>query len=827
MQAVKITHPSGGGDFEGNQTDNTLRPASDYFSFNTTKQVSLSVDYGKRGSRATAEVYIKNPAYTGEDGQTYFKGRPVFKAHCDENGRFEGKINLPTYVDKVYIYTMRMGVPQLVGANVENSAVALNATTTNSTTVDASNGGYGYDPEEAAANTVFKEPIAKSTVKEKDKDTGLEVEKTYNIWQAPTMNDTKNVYSIVNWAGQRFGRIIPTHYWDTKGNRYDIEDKTPTYNNQGLIEDLTENDGQTDDPDILNGYDIDVIQHFLWDGNKTKPSGLNNTKYQPENTRDINTVIPTFYLKNGKQEPIKHAQVWLRFLGEGAWFCDGIGYYYYKTNDPPREAKKDQVKTYYIAIPNTSSTAPFIPGSEMLGRTVPFLTWTQTWENVQVPGSESETKTETRSTDEFELGGYFNIDNKDYNYTFNPKYVPFDTNQRIQLLFHDPVTNEVSKYFPAGYTIGFFVVYSPNNKGGDFINPDNKTMRINTSDLLHSDKILNGGKKRYIALNYKNFAIYGVEDGADNSYEDILFAIETDPVGLVVNRNRTTIEDENHEAVDEYKTYAYEDIWPDGGDYDINDVVIEHYHKMTYTRNGGIVTKIEDEFIAVQPSNAATYRDAFAIQIPKNHEGEMKLYKEDESGRTELNINDYLEEDENGRKSVIIFNNIMQEQYDKRILVRDLRNSSELKYDNTKLEEEIDKNSNELRNVLNPFIISQYDDNQRGQKGRTEIHLPKHSPTSFANSADIGKGDDAYYTDKNGKYPFAISLPVPVVSGDESEDRFIVIEENEGKRISEVYPDFTKWVKAAKIEDKTEREAQLQRYGDWYLRYGKSIDPTP
>ena len=73
--------PFWGGDFEGDQTDNTLRPASDYFSFNTTKQVSLSVDYGTRGSQALIEVYTENPAYIGEDGNTYFHDDAVFKAY--------------------------------------------------------------------------------------------------------------------------------------------------------------------------------------------------------------------------------------------------------------------------------------------------------------------------------------------------------------------------------------------------------------------------------------------------------------------------------------------------------------------------------------------------------------------------------------------------------------------------------------------------------------------------------------------------------------------------------------------------------------------------
>ena len=53
----------------------------------------------------------------------------------------------------------------------------------------------------------------------------------------------------------------------------------------------------------------------------------------------------------------------------------------------------------------------------------------------------------------------------------------------------------------------------------------------------------------------------------------------------------------------------------------------------------------------------------------------------------------------------------------------------------------------------NPFIVPQY---AAGEKGRVEIHLPKYLTTSWA-SEESG-GENAYYVNADGKYPFAIDL---------------------------------------------------------------------
>lgn len=81
-----------------------------------------------------------------------------------------------------------------------------------------------------------------------------------------------------------------------------------------------------------------------------------------------------------------------------------------------------------------------------------------------------------------------------------------------------------------------------------------------------------------------------------------------------------------HATTTNHRTYAFEDIWPDGGDYDMNDVVIDHHHRMTIKRDGDgniyndWITRIEDDFYAIQPEGSADYQDAFGVEIPKTDE---------------------------------------------------------------------------------------------------------------------------------------------------------------------------------------------------------------
>ncbi|MCH5327141.1 MAG: LruC domain-containing protein [Duncaniella sp.] len=746
-----------------------LKPAKDYFSFNTVDEVLIDIDYGKSACRALIAISVDDPSYTGPDGETlYDDEKAVFKVFLDENGRFNGRVAIPTYSNNIYIHATRPGLSPIVITPIKNREAtayvadyAANDADDNGGDSGSLSGVYppGYSPEAQAED----ERLGRFAV--------FADNNGYKIWEAPRNNwgnsDSK-LYTIMNWTGQRFARVVETDYTKNFENQY--------FNNQGLIDDLS---GLEHDKDDLDLGDIDVIQRFLWAGNSTKPDpAVDNSKYQTT-TSGINTVIPYEYVNDeGVTMTVTGAHVWIRFLAEGARYMNSVGYYYYPTDNPPEDVS--QIRRF-IAIPNASLLGSGKEGQPFRGVDVPDVG--------------------------FSDAGYCGYDRK---------FIPFAINQRVKLLYYDEATGEISDLFPPGYTIGYFispkegrdknVVSRDNNYPTS--NPLNTTMTIESgfkySNTAFNPTTDNDKRHRFIALNYKDYLIYGLEDsspgnGGDYSYDDIIFAIETDPEGIANNEDYYTINDDGNGAMSEYRTYAFEDIWPDGGDYDLNDVVVDHHRRITFTPEN-YVTAIADTFRIMQPDNAATYRDAFAINLPNTSYNSIKLFVDD--SQTDVFQSHY----EEGTNSLIFSRNTMADVNRKFIMLRTF-DDKVLKLTEAVLDQK--DADGVVRNILNPFIVSQYKD---GDQKRIEIHLPKHEATPYADGDLIGTKDDAFYVNKDGLHPFALSIPRGIRSG--PKPHYILKRAEEGFKYGEViYPDFYKWV-----VDKN------NNYSDWYLYYRTSKD---
>lgn len=605
--------------------------------------------------------------------------------------------------------------------------------------------------------------------------------------------------------------------------RYELDEGSvgATYNNQNLIEDLSEVQGG--DGEAFGRIDIDVIQYFLWGRQNSKPTNLDNSHYLDSKmtTEVINTVIPKTYIDNdGKHKDVEGAEIWLTLLGEGARYMNAVGYYYYPTGNPPETVEDLKNLDMYIAIPNASIPA----NGYNLARVKPFRT-----------NATTNSFPDDGGTDE----GY---------YGYHPKFVPFGANQEIQLLYHDKKTGKVSKKFPPGLTIGYFTtaVNAVDAKTCEV----NSTYKINanTNDFVYSNLELNNTrnsktqKQRILALNYNDVVVYGVEDSndADASLEDVLFTIRTNPEGIAANPDRFTINRTMEVAKVNHRTYAFEDIWPDGGDYDMNDVVIDHNHKMFINRGTGDidddnVTRIEDVFEIAQPDNAADYHDAFGFQIPKTRVDGEKYYVywgkvrmgpvaetwtdpisgeiielgpkgtlatkhlitvgNDGNYSTDIFLSsitpgEYIEIDDDTHITFILFPDVRDPYNNIVTVVREVEGlSPRLKVGETKLEVN-------GKNVLNPFIVSQSDINIG--PGRVEIHLPGHDPTGRADKrqflADGTPDPKAYYRSTDTEYPFAISISNSVITNEWG--NHFTEPEGEGVKISEAYPDYSPWVKS-------------------------------
>ena len=355
----------------------------------------------------------------------------------------------------------------------------------------------------------------------------------------------------------------------------------------------------------------------------------------------------------------------LVFLDRDASFNNSFGYYYYKTSDGVSNANMRK----YIVFPNVSFSV---------------------------------------------YGGQLSI---------------LKCGDKVRLLYFGE-DGKPSEKFPKGYTVGWFIYADGYNQNDNDINI---AKHLITSNGYSNDYSSKGG---FVSVKDKKSGkvIIGVEDGANQSYCDLLFYVDASPESSIDDSKRPDIPDNNNptekpDADEGLKgTLAFEDIWPNGGDYDMNDVIVE-YKRTVYFNEGNMINKIVDTFTPTH--DGAMYENAFAYQIDQGQFGKVDSDKE-------IKV-------ENETSSIIVFPSIKQ--------------AVKGKVGTCTITRTFDKATFNKENLkgYNPYIIVSY---KADQKNRTEVHLPKYSPTSYADKSLNGSSNDAYYIDRDGAYPFAIDIPI-------------------------------------------------------------------
>lgn len=92
--------------------------------------IPLSVNYDIPEYKVNFEVYTENPIVFNEEtgARTKKEGlEPVFSAYTDDNCKFEGKVSIPTSVEKVYLYSNYIGISQCVELPVEANGISYDA----------------------------------------------------------------------------------------------------------------------------------------------------------------------------------------------------------------------------------------------------------------------------------------------------------------------------------------------------------------------------------------------------------------------------------------------------------------------------------------------------------------------------------------------------------------------------------------------------------------------------------------------------------------------------------------------------------------------------
>jgi LruC domain-containing protein len=373
----------------------------------------------------------------------------------------------------------------------------------------------------------------------------------------------------------------------------------------------------------------------------------------------------------------------------------------------------------------------------------------------------------------------------------------------VQLMYYPNIANNdksgATKVFPKGTRIGFIL-----KTQGWGMQGSNYSLRANklankgfkqyncwctTTDGLSFGKKLKddqgkypnlegesrGAKFSYKAANGDTYTLISFEDAMDDlDFDDLIFALK--PVGVFASLPEIADKKSSTTGV-----YAFEDMWPLKGDYDLNDAVVNAKHEKEFNTNGKI---IKETFYLTTYQNYVELTSGLGLTLNTKINPKTTAIKKIANGSTEVEAASFTKEG----NVYYLTDNIKDELGTTYIL--------ELTYGSA-------LSSSQMASIQ-PFIYR----SEGIQKW--EVHIPMEAPTSKMNTSYFGKNDDCsdpangLYFVRQGNYPFAFYLKGANI------DVFketILKRENESKPIDELFPRFMEWSTSGGTTNQ-----------DWYIK---------
>lgn len=279
----------------------------------------------------------------------------------------------------------------------------------------------------------------------------------------------------------------------------------------------------------------------------------------------------------------------------------------------------------------------------------------------------------------------------------------------------------------------------------------------------------------------QQYSIIAFEDAAnDEDFGDVILALK--PVGmfqqLPVPTSRTTSTSD---------VYAFEDLWPSAGDYDMNDALVEVEEDRVLTmfnyKNNVFMTK--QIFKLTTDQNYVTIKSGLALTLEYNKSNAPTIeMKKILPGKTEAVEANFVKD-----------GNVY-------LLTEDIKGELHTTYILELTYEGGIQTSNAAK--VKPFLYR----NEDGGK-RWEVHIPMEAPTSkmdmsyFGTKNDKSDPDNKKYYVRSGDYPFAFRLSGVGIDAFKST---ILDRNNESKAIDVFFPNFIEW-----------SQSSGKKYTNWYL----------
>ncbi len=503
----------------------------------------------------------------------------------------------------------------------------------------------------------------------------------------------------------------------------------------------------------VTGYDSLGVPTQMTNINSRLPSNLLDNIYGmlPESTVVNPAYIASDTISNVRfdDDLATFATATVTFLNEGAGYRNSLGYFVYDTNNPP--LSKADIPAHTIIFPNASKPSA---GNMQQGDTVAL--------GIQITAGQSI--------------GFFVVPNG-WGYGGSGSTISSDGPWGTPFYSHHQLNPE-----PAGNQRHNVV----------FIDAPNELLVIGFDD-------------QYIT-------------SGDQDYNDVLFSVEITPfyaidgvnpdgtvdgsyIPLEENTNVEPLTTSYYPTQNGFATLMFEDLWPQIGDYDFNDLVVKYQLKRSLAAQNAL-KRLEGTF-NIQ-AKGASYHNGFALHIPGVNPSNIATATVLKNGQPvthqviETGVNDTV---------LILSPDVSEDVFSSCEMFRTLQSCRE----NMSLQYTLDVTFTVAepswkvgQAPYDPFIFA-VDSYYHGDifsvaPGRQwEVHLKQFSGTSSFNSGFFSMADDA----SNGSNSFVTSNNMPWV---------LNITDNwdhpaEYQDISHAYPDFAKWVESGGFS-----------YTDWYLR---------
>ncbi|RYY36570.1 MAG: LruC domain-containing protein [Sphingobacteriaceae bacterium] len=444
------------------------------------------------------------------------------------------------------------------------------------------------------------------------------------------------------------------------------------------------------------------------------------------------------------------SDVWITFVSEGAGYRNALGYYTYKTSNPPGQVTGgtllngiDEI-TYVFPNASASGSGGGLKSGDKVklgtfeaGTTIAFVLFQDAWTGSGV----NTNATKFYSTDRF-----------------NPETTSA-TRKHSVVLYDD-----VHKLFLMGF---------------EDIN------RQNGSDNDFNDLVVYATANPITAISNDGVAI--IDDGGDKDGDGVLDELDAFP------NDGTKAYISYYPSANTYAQVAFEDNWPNKGDYDLNDLIVNYRYTYVSNAKNQVVT-LTGDYVAM--AAGASFKNGFGVQLPVNASQVASVTGQKITGNYITMASNGVESGQ--AKAVIIpfdnHDNVLRYP-DNSFLINTVPSKAKVAGTTTSVTVNftapVDQ-ANMAASSFNPFLISNL---RRGY----EVHLPGYAPTDKADTKLFKTADDAsnpgtgkYYLSTEN-WPWAIGYTTAI--------QYPIEEAN----ITKAYLHFAEWAQSGGTA-----------YTDWY-----------